>query len=419
MGTIHSGDATAAQNGAMTTTPTRDLDVLDPALYMGDPSPTFAWLRHNEPVYWDAHNGLFAITRHADIVAIERNPAVWSSQPGTRPLMNGEITTESMIDLDNPHHAEQRSIVGDQFTRKAVNELESKVRATVDALIDKFATRGHADLVAELAAPLPVAIICEKLGFEEAMWPTLQVWGDMVNNLGDGVRFQTPEKIGALMEWLAYSEGVMTDKTSHPCGDLLSKLTTARLDAYSGCPMPMKAQLDEALLLLVGGSDTTRASISTAMWELTRHRDQFDALRADPTKLAVAVEEFVRWATPVMNMCRTATTDTTMHGVEIKAGQKVLLMYGAANRDETVFGETAEMFDTTRSPNPHVGFGFGPHLCLGINLARMEIRVCIEQLLRRLPDIRVQSGFTPSYNETAFVRGYVEMPVTFTPVNAN
>ncbi len=401
-----------AQNDRMLN---NDLDVLDPALYMGDPSPTFAWMRHNAPVYWDAHNNVFGITRHADIVAIERNPALWSSDAGTRPIMTKEVSTQSMIDLDNPHHAEQRSIVGDQFTRKAVHALEPHVRAVVNELIDAFAPMGRADLVNDLAAPLPVSIIFEKLGFDPKMWDTLRVWGDMVNNLGDGVRFQTPDKILALMEWRTYGEEVMTAKAAAPQNDLLSRLTQARMAALDGCPMSMDALTDEALLLLVGGSDTTRASISTAMWELSNHRDQWDALVADPGGLALAVDEFVRWATPVMNMCRTATADTDLHGIAIKEGQKVLLMYGAANRDESVFGDTAEYFDTTRSPNPHIGFGFGPHLCLGINLARMEIRVCFEELIRRLPDIRVAPGFTPTYNETAFVRGYVSLPVTFTP----
>jgi cytochrome P450 family 142 subfamily A polypeptide 1 len=395
--------------------PVQPIDLLDPALYMHDPSTTFAWLRANAPVYHDRINGLFGISRHDDIVAIERNPHLWSSDEGTRPMMSAGLSTESMIDLDNPRHAEQRSIVSGDFTRRAVHDLEARVRRIVNELIDGFAAHGNADLVADLAAPLPVSIICEKLGFDRSMWHTLMEWGDAVNNLGDGVRFHTPEKMQALLDWRMYAAGVLHEKSQAPCGDLLSRITQAKLATLDGCPMSMDALLDEALLLLVGGSDTTRASITTAMWELSQRPEQWAALVADPGRLVIAVEEFVRWATPVMNMCRTATSDTVLHGVAIAKGQKVLLMYGSANRDEAIFGSAAEQFDIARFPNPHVGFGFGPHLCMGINLAKMQIRVCFEELIRRLPDIHVRPGFTPSYNDTAFVRGYTSLPVEFTP----
>jgi cholest-4-en-3-one 26-monooxygenase len=390
------------------------VDLLDPQLYAGDPAPTYAWLRANAPVHFDPVNNLYGISRHADIVAIERHPALWTSAAGTRPMMTYELATESMIDVDNPRHAEQRGLFADQFTRKAVADLEGHVRRRVNELIDGFAGRGEADLVADLAAPLPASVICEKLGFDPALWDTLREWGDAVNNLGDGVRFHTPEKIEALVQWRTYAPAVLAEKAAHPSGDLLTRIATARLDTVGGCPYSPDGAVDEALLLLVGGSDTTRASISTAMWELTKDRSQWEYLRDDPSRLRVAVEEFVRWATPVLNMCRTATAATELHGVRIGAGEKVLLLYGSANRDETVFADP-DRFDVARWPNPHLGFGFGPHLCLGMNLAKMEIRVCFEELFRRLPDIRVPDGVTPEYNETAFVRGFVALPVVFTP----
>ncbi len=390
------------------------VDLLDPDLYAGDPGPTYAWLRANSPVHFDPVSGLFGISRHRDIVAIERNPGLWSSAAGTRPMMTAEITTQSMIDCDNPRHAEQRNVVAHHFTRSAVAALEAHVRDWVNRLIDGFAARGHADLVAELAAPLPASIICEKLGFPAEMWKTLRHWGDEVNNLGDGVRFHTPEKIEMLMAWRAYAPTELAARQAEPRQDIMTELVQARLATLGGRPLDMDGLVDETLLLLVGGSDTTRASISTAMWELSRDRAQWEYLRADPSRLRVAVEEFVRWATPVLNMCRTATADTELHGVRIAAGQKVLLMYGSANRDETVFTDP-DRFDVTRWPNPHLAFGFGPHLCLGMNLAKMEIRVCFEELFRRLPDIRVPEGFTPRYNHTAFVRGFVELPAEFTP----
>lgn len=391
------------------------IDLLDPAWYAGDPTPMYRWLRTHDPVHWDPVNQLWGISRHADIVAIERDPATWSSAEGTRPMMNAEIATDSMIDLDNPRHAEQRAIVQDHFTRRAVAELEPVVRAKVDELIDRFAGRGEADLVEELAAPLPAELICAKLGFPEPMWRTLRVWGDEVNNLGDGVRFHTPDKIAALMAWREYAAGELAARQRCPTDDLLSRIVHTPLPSLGGCPMDPEAQLDEALLLLVGGSDTTRASISTAVWMLTHeHPDQWELLRAEPHRLRTAVEEIVRWTTPVLNMCRTATRDVDLHGRQIRRGQKVLLMYGSANRDESVFTEP-DRFDVTRDPNPHLGFGFGPHLCLGINLAKMEIRVALERLLERLPDLRVRPGFVPAYNHTAFVRGFTSLEVVFSP----
>lgn len=390
------------------------VDLLDPELYAGDPSPVYAWLRANDPVHWDAVNQLWGITRHADIVAVERHPSLWSSAAGTRPMMTHELSTDSMIDSDNPRHAEQRGTVAGRFTRKAVLDREARVRSMVDELVDGFATRGEADLVAELAAPLPANLICEELGFSREMWDTLQQWGDQVNNLGDGVRFHTMEKIQALMEWRAYAPGVLAEKAAHPCGDLLSLLTQANLASLGGCPLDGEGLVDEALLLLVGGSDTTRASIATGVWMLSRHPDQWAHLQEDPSRLRTAVEEIVRWTTPVLNMCRTATADTELGGKHIARDEKVLLMYGSANRDEAVFDEP-ELFDVTRWPNPHLGFGFGTHLCLGMNLAKLEIRVCFEQLLARLPDLSVAPGETLRMNHTAFVRGPESLRVVFTP----
>ena len=392
---------------------TPPIDLLDPDLYDGDPGPVYAWLRANDPVHFDPVSGLFGISRHADIVAIERDPHTWSSAGGTRPMMTHEITTQSMIDCDNPRHHEQRSVVAHRFTRKTVAEREAEVRAEVNRLVDGFAARGHADLVAELAAPLPANLICEELGFPREMWETLRVWGDLVNNLGDGFRFHTPEKIQALLEWRAYAPGVLDERRAHPCGDLMSLLTHARIAALGDRGLDEEGLVDETLLLLVGGSDTTRATIATGMFQLSRHRDQWELLRAEPERVRVAVEEMVRWTTPVLNMCRTATRDVELHGVTIAAGQKVLLMYGSANRDETVFDEP-DRFDVTRWPNPHIGFGFGTHLCLGMNLAKMEIRVAFEELVRRLPDLRAADDEL-HLNHTAFVRGPETLPVVFTP----
>jgi cholest-4-en-3-one 26-monooxygenase len=386
------------------------LDLLDGELYAGDPYPAYAWLRANAPVYHDEGNGLWAVSRHDDVVAIEKDPARFCSGEGSRPGMTAEATTTSMIDRDDPRHARQRRLVSKGFTPRRVADHEAHVRQIVTGLIDKVAAAGGADFVHDLAAPLPMIVIAELLGVAPEDWHLLQDWSDRLVQLGGGPRYMTDDRMAAVFAFYDYVTPIVRARRRDPRDDLISILAHAEID---GTGLTDEELLSEALLILIGGNETTRNSMTGAMVELSRQPEQWRALVDDPAGIPTAVEEFVRWVTPVLNMCRTTTVDVDLHGVRIPAGEKVLLLYASANRDEAVFGPTAGSFDVARNPNPHVAFGFGPHFCLGASLARLEMRVMYEELAARLPGIHVAPGHRVRWTPGAFVRGIESLPVEF------
>lgn len=391
---------------------TEPIDLLDGDLYAGDPYPTYAWLRANAPVYRDEINALWAISRHADIVAVEKDPATFCNGEGSRPGMTREATTTSMIDRDDPRHNQQRRIVYKGFTPKRVASHEAHVREIVTGLIDKVAAKGACDFVEDLAAPLPMILIAEMLGVPPSDWHLLQDWSDKLVQLGGGARYMTEDRLGAFVAFTEYTAPILEARKAKPVDDLISILTHAEID---GTSLTDQELIHEALLLLIGGNETSRNAMTGGLVQLSQRPEQWEYLRADPaTRLACGVEEMIRHVTPILNMMRTATVDTELHGQPIAAGDKVLLLYGSANRDETVFTDP-DRFDVTRNPNPHLSFGFGAHFCLGASLARLEIRVMFEELLRRLPDIRVAPGHEVRWVPGAFVRGIEHLPVVFTP----
>lgn len=398
-----------------TSSPARTIDLLDGDFYAGDPYPTYAWLRANAPVYRDELNELWGISRHADVVAVEKNPALFCNGEGSRPGMSREMTTTSMIDRDDPRHTQQRRLVYKGFTPRRVAGHEAHVRDIVTGLIDKVAPRGECDFVEDLAAPLPMILIAEMLGVPPSDWHLLQDWSDKLVQLGGGPRYMNDERLGAFVAFNEYTAPILEARKSQPRDDLISILAHAEID---GTRLSDEELLSEALLLLIGGNETSRNAMTGAIDLLTRHPDQFQLLRDDPSRVPVAAEEFLRYVTPILNMARTATADVELHGQTIHAGDKVLLMYSSANRDETVFDDP-DRFDVTRNPNPHVAFGFGTHFCLGASLARLEIRVMYEELLRRLPDIHVVDGHEVEWVPGAFVRGIAHLPVEFTPARAS
>jgi cytochrome P450 family 142 subfamily A polypeptide 1 len=284
------------------------------------------------------------------------------------------------------------------------------VRALVTSLIDKVAPRGECDFVHDLAAPLPMIVIAEMLGARPDDWHLLQEWSDKLVQLGGGPRYMTDERMAAVFSFYEYTTPILEARRGRSTDDLISILTHAEID---GSGLSDDELLAESLLLLIGGNETSRNAMTGAIDLVSRHPDQWQLLRDDPTRLPAAVEEFLRYITPILNMARTATVDVELHGESIRAGDKVLLMYSSANRDETVFDDP-ERFDVTREHNPHVAFGFGTHFCLGASLARMEIRVMYEELLRRLPDIHVVPGHDVRWTPGAFVRGIDHLPVEFT-----
>jgi cytochrome P450 family 142 subfamily A polypeptide 1 len=256
-------------------------------------------------------------------------------------------------------------------------------------------------------------VIAEMLGVRVEDRDRLQHWSDELIKGADGKLHEGV--IEQFVDFCSYITEVIDDRRANPRDDLTSILTHAEIEDDDGTThsFDLETLISELLLILVGGNETTRNVISSAMDALIANPDQRKALIVDPTQIPVAVEEFLRWATPIVNFRRTATREAEVAGVTIPEGDSVLLLYGSANRDESVFGDDAEHFDIARSPNPHIAFGFGTHFCLGASLARLEIRVMYEELLQRLPDIELTGPVvrTPS----AFIRGIHSMPVEYTP----
>ncbi len=379
------------------------IDLLAGDLYTGDPSPVYAWLRANAPVYYDDQNGLWGVSRHADICAVERDPQLWTSTGGFRPQIPSD---KSMIARDDPEHARQRRLVYQRFTPRGIADYEAKIRSIVVELIDAAVEAGTVDAVEAMAAPLPGRVIGWMLGFPDERWPDLVRWSTTTMPAGGGLRYVTDEAVGAAGECAVAVLDLAAERRRNPRHDLLSLWTRSDDPAYDD-----EMLVSEALMLLDGGAETTRTVIADTIGALIQHPDQWALLRSSPDLLPDAVEEFIRWSTPILNMCRAATRDTVLGGQEISAGQQVLLMYGSANRDETVF-EDPEVFDVRRKPGRHIAFGLGTHFCLGAALARLELRVFFEEYLRRVGTAEWADDHGPRRVPNAFVPAVSSFPVT-------
>jgi cytochrome P450 family 142 subfamily A polypeptide 1 len=317
-----------------------------------------------------------------------------------------------MIDMDDPAHRNRRKLVNKGFTPKRVRDREHDIRATVDHLIDAVCERGECDLVWDIAAWVPLIAIADALGVAPPDREQLLHWSDdLMRMLGQ----KDPESLGRGMAaangLLGYLQQLVTARRAEPADDLLSVLVQAEVD---GDRLDDPAIVGEATLILIGGDETTRHVISGGIYQLLLEPGRWEALRRDRSLLPTAIEEMLRWVSPIKNMARTATTDVELAGHRIPAGEKVLLLYPSANRDEAVFADPST-FDIGRTPNEHVAFGFGPHFCLGASLARLELRVVLEQLLDRLPDLALVEPDEPPHRPANFVSGYEGLPVRFTP----
>jgi cytochrome P450 family 142 subfamily A polypeptide 1 len=400
-----------------------NLNLLDGRWYASDPYPDYRRLRDDAPAYWDPVSRVWGISRYHDVVEIEKDPRRYTSSRGSRPRIE---SSDSMINRDDPQHQNQRRLVARRFTPRSVRQHEDDVRAVVTELIDAVATRGECEVIESLAAPLPARVICEMLGFPRDLADKCREWSEVTMLQGGQYNADgsdptpTAATMEAVVEFATAALEVLNARRAEPRDDLLSVWAHADLELADGTQRPLTDDeiLHEALLLLDGGAETTRTVIGTMCLELIRRPDQRDRLRSDPSILAATgVEEFIRWVTPILNMRRSATEDHELHGQTIHAGDEILLMYSSANRDERVF-EQPETLDVTREHNHHVAFGFGTHFCLGASLARLEIRVMFEELLRRMPDMRLAPGAEPTKVPAAFACAYDAIPVEFSPTRA-
>jgi cytochrome P450 family 142 subfamily A polypeptide 1 len=389
-----------------------DFDLISGEFYARELHTACAWMRANEPIYHDRENGLYAITRHADIMTVSKSSPVFRSGQGFRPDSGA---MPMMISMDRPEHTVRRGLVNRGFTPRRVAAYEPRIREVCTQIIDRVAERGECDFVRDIAAPLPLIVIGDMLGVEEEHYDDLLRWSDdMMVGLGVSDEEKIAAQANAAMEYREYCLKVVADRRRKaPAEDLMSILVHAE---FEGERLDEESLVMESLLILIGGDETTRHVISGGMQQLLLHPDQYRALAGNPSAIPVAVEEMLRWVTPIQNMMRTVAETVEVGGHEFHEGDRVLLIYPSGNRDETVFDRPFE-FDTTRDPNPHLAFGgYGAHFCLGNSLARLELRVMFEELLRRIPDMRLASEAPPPIRPANFVVGIEQLPVRFTPI---
>jgi cytochrome P450 family 142 subfamily A polypeptide 1 len=384
-----------------------DFDLVDGRFYAGPMHAAFRWMRQHEPIYHDRKNDIYAVTKHADIMAISKRSDIFLNGKGYRPD-NGPIP--HMISMDRPEHVARRNLVSKGFTPRRVADCEDRIREICTGIIDAAVARGTCDFVHDIAAPLPLIVIADMLGATTADHPRLLRWSDdLMRALGSS----DPEAIAAQaragIEYREYCLAVVANRRRQPPGeDLMSVLVHAEVD---GERLDDESLFMESLLILIGGDETTRHVISGGMHQLMLHPDQAEKLRRRPARIVRAVEEMLRWVTPIQNMMRTAAADFDVNGHTFREGDRLLLMYPSGNRDADVF-EDPFRFDVSRHPNPHVAFGGrGAHHCLGASLARLELRVMFEELLRRLPNLRLVDAEPPPLRPANFVVGIEEMPV--------
>jgi cholest-4-en-3-one 26-monooxygenase len=386
------------------------LNLLDGAWYAERPHEVWSWLRREAPVCYDEAADVWGISRYDDVLAIEKDPSTFSSTGAPRPHVPPH---PMMISMDNPEHQRRRSLVNRGFTPRRIAEMEGTVAALCSGIIDRVCAAGACDFVWDVAAPLPLLVIADLLGFEADAHDDLLRWSDDLLRATtlDAPRETMERAMHAMLGFRELQLRVIAERRAEPRDDLISTLCAAEVD---GERLDDESIVSEALLLLIGGDETTRHVISGGMLALLEHPDQWAALRADPALLPTAVDEMIRWVSPVKNMSRVVMADVELRGQHLRAGDQLILFYPSANRDEAVFDDP-DRFDIRRDPNPHLAFGFGPHFCLGASLARLELKVMFRELGARLPDLALVPGAGLPYRASNFVSGLEAMPVEFTP----
>ncbi|HXQ43473.1 MAG TPA: cytochrome P450 [Acidimicrobiales bacterium] len=397
-----------------------EIDLTDSRKFVGGvPHEWFAFLRKNSPVWWHEEAdgpGFWAVTGYDDCNTVNRDYGLFSSHAKGTFLwdMDDEQLLQQqlvMLNMDPPIHTRYRRLVNKGFTPRVVNQLHDRIHAATDVIIDEVIERGHADFVTEISAELPLVVIAELLGVPNEDRYRMFDWSNqMIGN--EDPEYQDAEDIAqvAAMELYAYASKLFAEKRIDPQEDLMSMLTGVEVEGEHLSDLELELFF---LLLTVAGNETTRNLISGAMVAFFDNPDQWELLRNDRSLLPLAIEEMLRFVTPVMNFRRQSTAETELSGQVIKADEKVVFFHVSANRDETVFDDP-QRFDITRHPNPHIAFGGGgPHFCLGANLARMEIRVMFEHLLDRMPDIHLDGRVERL--QSSFINGVKHIPVAFAP----
>jgi len=404
--------------------PLDTIDVISPDHYQknGYPHAEWAFLRKHHPVFYVDRprvDPFWAITKASDLREISCQPRLWLNGPRLAVFMLDEgadgpppeLPLRHLLNMDPPQHGEYRSILSQYFTPRSIRELEPDVANITAQLLDDLMDREECDFVTEISSKVPVAVIAEMLGVPRKDWPTLFRWTNEIIGGGDP-EFQRGKDANetfaqARLEMFQYFTDLVEESRKHPGRSVTSVISNAKVN---GEPLPALELLSYLLLLVVAGNETTRNATNGGLLALLENPEQFNRLKSDPTLIKTAVEEIVRWTSPVIQFSRTAAQDTVVRGQKIRAGESVCLFYPSASRDEDVFDEPFK-FDVGRNPNPHLSFGIGEHFCLGANLARLELSVIFAALARRLEHAELAGPVERL--RSSFVGGIKHMPIRF------
>ncbi len=374
-----------------------DVDIIDPAFHVGDPHPAYRWMRENEPFYAD-RNGFVCVSRYDHLRDVERRSDEFVNSQGYRSIWTPEEV--SMLVKDDPEHGAQRKLVSDMFTPKAVSKQEPWVREIVQLCLDQagLGITDRFEVIDTLAAKVPGLFGCRLIGWPDSHWRDVRSWSERLMRIDTFATNpgQFSDAIRAIGEMAALTMETVPARRGCPADDLLSRWANAELD---GCPLSEEHITSELGVIVPGSADTTRTTIARSLIFFSERNDLWEALAEDPSRIPRAVEELIRWITPLNNMFRTAVVDTEINGFPVATGARLALLYPSANRDEAVFERPDEVL-IDRDPNPHVSFGFGTHFCLGAHFARLTVRLVLEELTARITNLRPASE--PEYDAIVF-----------------
>jgi len=387
-----------------------DVRILDPEWWKSDPQDAFAWMREQPTPVHDEASGFWLAAKHGDVLAAESDATSFASRSPLGGAYRVELSPEeaTMISQDDPVHLQQRRMINRRFTPRAVRShtthYESVIANLVDQAIVANTEQGSVEVVDALAAQLPCRVTAELIGFGADRWREVKDWSERQMRIDS--RFVHPELdedlAASINEWAIVMQELLPQRSAEPADDLFSDWIAGEMD-----PMVM---VQETGLMIAGGAETTRTAIAHGLRTFVDHPDQWEFLAANPDAIPTAVEEIIRWVTPLNNMFRMATGDVELGGARLSAGDRVALVYPAANRDPQVF-DNPQTFDVTRNPNPHLSFGHGTHFCLGSNVARQELRLLLEDMTRRLTNLRVVTE--PDIEPNIFARAVRTFHMTF------
>ncbi len=412
-----------------------EIDLSDESMFeRGESHAAFTWLRKNNPISWNPGNedlkGYWNLVRYEDVLYVSRHPEIFSSERGItsfEPRREEDFSAASsgngkmLITMDPPRHVKLRRLVNKGFTPRAVNAMEPHIREITNQLLDDIAKRGKCDFVVEVSSLLPLAVISGMMGLEKSDWPLMFKLTNKVLGQGDPeYQEDVPEdqrgtseaaritgNMGT-MQMFGYFAQLLQERRANRKEDLISLIIDSEVD---GEHLSDEDILWFCFLLILAGNETTRNGISGGLLALCEHPEEKAKLIANPALMDSAVEEMLRWVSPVTHMARIAMQDAEINGQPIAQGERVVMWYPAINRDEAIFPD-GDVFNIQRSPNEHLAFGIGEHFCLGAGFARLELKVMFEELFRRFPDIEMDG---PAERlRSAFIGGIKHLPVRFT-----